>query len=202
MGERSSEPGAAPEDVTRILNRLGNGAGAAESSVEAELVEHVIRELRVIASAQLAGERSAHTLQATALVHEAYLRLLSGQEYEWKTRGHFYSAAAEAIRRVLIEHARRRGALKRGGAWQRIPLEGLSLLDAEDDEKMGGFLALDHALERLSEVDARAARIVRLRFFAGLEAEDVAAVMGISRRTLMRDWAWARAWLAKELAAR
>ena len=142
-------------------------------------------------------ERTAHTLQATALVHEAWLRLeRAGVDPTRVERAHFFFAAARAMREILIDHARARGRKKRGGDRRRI---GLSRLDLAADEEPANLLAVDEAITRLEEVDARAAEIVRLRFFAGLEFAQIAELLGCSVRTVMRDWAWARAWLYDQL---
>ncbi len=162
-----------------------------------ELFGRVYAELRQIARRQMGRERSAHTLQATALVHEAWMRLeKAGVDPARVDRAHFFFAAARAMREILIDHARARGRKKRCGGRRRI---GLSRLDLAADEDPEDLLAVDEAIERLEEVDARAAGIVRLRFFAGLESVQVAELLGCSLRTVMRDWAWARAWLFDQL---
>src|SRR5262249_19377511 len=151
-----------------------------------------------IARRRMSAERHEHTLQATALVHEAYLRLLGddGAALAWSSRAHFFSAAAEAMRRILIEHARGRGRVKRGGGRKRGPVDVIDLASAENPEDI---LALDAAICRLEERDPQAARIVRLRFYAGLSVEEAAEALGISPRTVKRDWAFARAWLYEQL---
>ena len=157
----------------------------------------IYAELRKIAQRQMGQERKAHTLQATALVHEAWLRLKkAGVDPACVDRAHFFFAAARVMREILIDHARRRGRKKRGGGQRRVSLARLDLAAEEDPN---GLLAVDEAIGRLETVDARAAEIVRLRFFAGLESAQVAELMGCSVRTVMRDWAWARAWLYDEL---
>jgi len=145
----------------------------------------------------MSGERQGHTLQATALVHEAYLRLLGGSHVRWEDRGHFFRAAAEAMRKILIDHARARNADKRGGGKAALSISGVANLAAQPDPS--GFLALDDAIQRLEQVNAQAAAVVRLRFFAGLQESDVAATLGISERTVRRDWAFARGWLRETL---
>ena len=181
-----------PTNVTRLLNRLAQGGPADPDG----LTSTVYGELRALASRQMAGERGDHTLQATALVSEAYLRLVGDPSLSWESRRHFYAAAAEAMRRVLIEHARKRGRLKRGGGWRGLSLDGL---DLAKEEEFDGILALDEALGRLERVDARAAEVVRLRFYAGLDVDQTARVAERSRRTVLRDWAFAKAWLADAL---
>jgi RNA polymerase sigma factor (TIGR02999 family) len=145
----------------------------------------------------MADERAGHTLSATALVHEAYLRLASRDGHDAKGKAFFYAAAAQAMRRILIDHARRRGAAKRGGERRGLPLDVVELAIRDDPAE---FLSLDEALLRLEERDGRAAEIVKLRFFAGLSEEETAAALGLTGRTVRRDWQFARAWLERELA--
>ena len=192
--EIPDEGSALPADVTRLLNRVARGLPADHEGFATAVFE----ELRGIAARHMAGERHGHTLQATALVNEAYMRLVGDPALEWDSRRHFYAAAAEAMRRILIEHARRRGRLKRGGAWRRLSLEAFDLAKEEESD---GILALDEALGRLEEVDARAAEVVRLRFYAGLDVDQTALAAGLSRRTVLRDWSYAKAWLAQALEA-
>lgn len=167
--------------------------------------QQVYDELRAIAHARLRGERAGVTLQSTELVHEAYMRLQPGDERNWENRGQFFAAAAEAMRRILIDRARARGRRKRGGDAAGRPAPKLSLDLAEaaalaDDDDPETILALDRAIERLAMQDGRAARIVRLRFYAGLSVEEVAELFETSPRTVLRDWAFARAWLYGELS--
>jgi RNA polymerase sigma factor (TIGR02999 family) len=157
----------------------------------------VYDQLKAIARQRMAGERPAHTLQATALVHEAYIRLLGKSDVPWTGRGHFFRAAAEAMRRILIDHARSRNADKRGGG--RSALEIMNVADLAEGVDFSGILALDEAMSRLERVDAQAAAVVRLRFYAGLDVETVAESMDMSPRTVRRDWAFARAWLRETL---
>ncbi len=169
-----------------------------------EFFQQVYEELRTLAHARLRGERAGVTLQSTELVHEAYMRLRPAGGAQWESRGHFFAAAAEAMRRILIDRARARGRHKRGGDPDGRPAERLSLDLLEvaaiaDDDDAETMLALDAAIERLEEHDERVARIVRLRFYAGLSVEEAAEVLGVSSRTVMRDWAFARAWLYGEL---
>jgi RNA polymerase sigma factor (TIGR02999 family) len=180
-------------DITRILERVNSGEPRAAN----ELLPLVYDQLRASAQKQMAQERGDHTLQATALVHEAYLRLIGPQEIPWENRAHFYVAAAEAMRRVLIEHARKRGRVKRGGGQRKVPLSGAELAA---DANLEEILSVDAAIRRLEERDGRMARIVRLRFFTGLGAKETAAALGLSDRTVRREWALARAWLHRELS--
>lgn len=180
-------------DATHLLNAIQQGDAQA-----AQLLPLVYEELRRLAAAKIADERPGQTLDATALVHEAYLRLVgnpSGEredEVRWDSRGHFFAAAAEAMRRILIEAARRKRRLKHGGGWLRVPLEGVeAAADFPDDN----LLVLDEALKTLAASAPLKARLVELRYFAGLTVEDAAHCLGISRATADRWWSYARAWL-------
>ena len=184
--------GPFPTDATRLLQRMSKG----DADAAAGLLPLVYDELHRIASVQMRGERRDHTLQPTAIVHEAYLRLVQGESIQWQSRAHFLAVAAGAIRRVLIDHARRTGAQKRGGDRQRVSLD--ERVDAGRGPDLD-LLDLNDALERLANVNPRQSRIVELRFFGGLTNEEVAEVMGLSRATISDEWAFARAWLAKEL---
>jgi len=180
-------------DVTRILSLIEQGnAQAAE-----QLLPLLYDELRRLAAAKLASEKPGQTLQATALVHEAYLRLVgSDNGQQWSSRGHFFAAAAESMRRILVENARRKNRLKHGGDLDRVELELTELPTrmAADD-----LLALDEALQRLQQEDPVKARLVTLRYFAGLTIEQASEVLGISRVTAFRYWTFARAWLHREI---
>ena len=180
-------------DVTRILSQMESGDPA-----EAEkLLPLVYEELRKLAAAKLIHEQPGLTLQATALVHEAYLRLMGDQKpTRWDSRGHFFAAAAEAMRRILVESARRKNRLKRGGDKVREDLELVELLAPEISEDL---LRLDEALNKLAEQDRQAAELVQLRYFAGSTLPEAAQLMDISPRTADRLWAYARAWLHQEL---
>jgi RNA polymerase sigma factor (TIGR02999 family) len=180
-------------DVTRLLD----AAAAGDPKAAAELLPLVYAELRKLAAQKLAREKPGQTLQATALVHEAYLRLVGGsQPQDWNGRGHFFAAAAEAIRRILVEAARRKGRAKHGGGRQRVDLDAVQVaLDIPADH----LPALDEALTRLAGRDAQAARLVDLHCFAGLPIEQAAETLGISARTAYRDWAFAQAWLYREI---
>jgi len=171
-----------PGDLTRILQ----GGDAARE----ELLPLVYGELKGLAANRMRGERGEHTLQATALVHEAWMRLAGNQHIEWRDRRHFYGAAAEAMRRVLIDHARKVRSEKRGGDRERVTLGGS---EASPDFDADELLALDEALSRLEAEDARAAAVVRLRFFAGLTMPEVALSLEVSERSAHREWAFARA---------
>jgi RNA polymerase sigma factor (TIGR02999 family) len=176
-------------NVTEILHALSRG----EATAEEQLLGVVYDELRRLASQKLAHEAPGQTLQPTALVHEAYLRLL-GHDFDqnWDCRGHFLAAAAEAMRRILIESARRKKRLKHGGEFQRIKLEDEHLVVLPDDDTL---LELDELLTRLAQVDSEAAQVVQLHFFGGLTLEEVASALGVSHPTIKRRWVYARAWL-------
>lgn len=181
-------------DVTRILDAMQAGdAQAAE-----QLLPLVYGELRKLAAAKLAREKPGQTLDATALVHEAYLRLVGHEDSRpWDNRGHFFAAAAEAMRRILVENARRRSRQKRGGQGRRMELsEAILSVSAPPDE----VLAVDEALVKLQAEDESAAQLVKLRFFVGLSIEEAAQVLNVSRATAYRHWAYAKAWLRCELA--
>jgi RNA polymerase sigma factor (TIGR02999 family) len=175
-------------DVTRVLSAIEQG----DPSAAEQLLPLVYDELRKLAAQKLAQEKPGQTLQATALVHEAYLRLVEGEKAQhWNSRGHFFAAAAEAMRRILVDQARRKLSLRGGGNLQRRPLDQ----EIEAPEPSVDLLAVHEALERFQQVDATAAQIVKLRYFAGLTIPQVAEVLGISTSTADRSWAYARAWL-------
>jgi len=180
-------------DVTRILSQIDAGDPQAAEL----LLPLVYEELRKLAAVKLAQEKPGQTLQATALVHEVYLRLVGGHgEQAWNSRGHFFGAAAEAMRRILVDNAKRKQARKRGGELERQDLDALELALPEIPEDL---VALDEALNKLAETDKRAAELVQLRFFAGLPLPETAQLLGISPRTADRLWAYARAWLHQEI---
>lgn len=189
----------APTEVTRLLNRIGDeGISSGERSTETNrLLELVYAELRRIASRIMARERVEHTLQPTALVHEAYIRLIGGVDLAWNDRVHFLSTAARAMRHVLIDHARRRDAEKRGGGGQRVTLEEGVMLGSDPELEL---LDLHRVLDKLAGQDERAARVVEMRVFGGMTVKEVAHVLGVSERTTNDDWAMARMWLARELS--
>ncbi len=160
------------------------------------LVPEVYADLRAAAQACLRGERAGHTLDATALVHEAYLRLVGPREIPWANRAHFFAAAAQAMRRILVDHARAKAAVRRGGGdARRAAIELTALPDPNSEDESAGFLILDAALARLEDIDPEAASVVRLRYFAGLDIEETAAALGSSTATVKRNWAFARGWL-------
>ena len=184
-------------EVTRILSAIERG----DAHAIGQLLPLVYDELRRLAAQKLAREAPGQTLQATALVHEAYVRLVAGEGGEpggrhWDSRRHFFAAAAESMRRILLDRARDRRRLKRGGGWRRLRLDQIDLSVAEPPEDL---LALDEALEKLAHADAPCAELVKRRFFAGLTLEEAAASLGIARRTADRWWAFARSWLYDEL---
>jgi RNA polymerase sigma factor (TIGR02999 family) len=180
-------------DVTRILSAIEHG----DPKASEDLLPLVYRELRRLAQQRLAREKPGQTLQATALVHEAYLRLVGGEAAQrWDNRGHFLSAAAEAMRRILVENARRKRAEKHGG---RLERQDLDALDIEAPAPSEDLLALDEALTRLEAEEPLKAQLVKLRYFAGLSEADAASVLGISRATVQRHWRYAKAWLHSEL---
>lgn len=189
---------AAPTEVTRILRRLGDDgvSGGERLAGTDRLLELVYAELRRIASRIMARERVEHTLQPTALVHEAYLRLVGGAELASNDRVHFLSTAARAMRHVLIDHARRRAAGKRGSGAQRVTLDDDVMLGSDPGVEL---LDLHRALDKLAEQDERVARVVEMRVFGGMTVKEVAHALGVSERTTNDDWAMARLWLAREL---
>jgi RNA polymerase sigma factor (TIGR02999 family) len=179
-------------DVTRILNAIERGDAKATD----ELLPLVYEELRLLAAQKLSHEPAGQTLQATALVHEAYLRLVGDEPQSWENRGHFFAAAAEAMRRILIENARRKRREKHGGDRQRMDLATVDpALDGPSDD----ILVVDDAIEKLAQEDPEAARLVKLRYFSGLTVPEAATVLGLSLRTAEREWAYARAWLYDEI---
>ncbi len=182
-------------DVTRILNAIERGDAKATD----ELLPLVYEELRVLAAQKLSHERPGHTLQATALVHEAYLRLVGDETCTWENRGHFFAAAAEAMRRILIEHARRRKTCKRGGDRQQVDLSELVLSD-ENGKAIDEILVLDEALKKLESKDKLKADLVKLRFYAGLTLEQSARSLRLSLTAAKAQWAYARAWLLREIS--
>ncbi len=182
------------DQVTEILAAMRNGDDAAFE----RLLSTVYGELKALARSQMAKERAGHTLQPTALVHEAFLRLMHG-EPSWQNRAHFFGAAAQAMRRILVERARRVSRLKRGGGALQVTLEeGLASVEPRPEE----LLAVDRALDRLATHDSRMAEVVNLRYFGGLTVEEIALATGASERTVYRQWTAARAWLRRELEGR
>jgi RNA polymerase sigma factor (TIGR02999 family) len=199
LESRSGTPPGRPSeavsmnDVTHIFSAIEQG----DPKAAEQLLPLVYDELRKLAAHRLAQERPGQTLQATALVHEVYLRLVDTEKVRrWESRGHFFAAAAEAMRRILVENARRKGRLKRGGGQKRIELDDPRL---EYNEPVDELLAIDEALEQLASEDPQAAQLVKLRYFGGLSIEDAAEMVGISRSTAYEHWAYARAWLHRRL---
>jgi RNA polymerase sigma factor (TIGR02999 family) len=180
-------------DVTRILSQIEQGDGQAAE----QLLPLIYDELRALAAAKMAQENPGQTLQATALVHEAYIRLVDVEKAQhWDSRGHFFVAASEAMRRILINRARDEGRIKRGGEHRRIDLDKIEVaVETPDDD----LLALNEAVERLAHENQECASVVKLRFFGGLSAEEAASALGIAKSTADRYWAYARAWLFAEL---
>jgi RNA polymerase sigma factor (TIGR02999 family) len=184
-------------EITRILSAIEEG----DPHAAEQLLPLVYEELRKLASQKLAQEKPGQTLQATALVHEAYVRLVGrgetpGQEQHWDNRGHFFAAAAEAMRRILIDRAREKRSAKRGGARKRLDIDAIDLATTAAPDQL---LALDEALEKLAHQDPAAARLVELRYFAGLTVDEAGKALGISTATAYRHWNYARAWLHAEL---
>ena len=187
-----AEVGATPQRVTELLIAWGSGDRAALE----ELTPLVYGELRRLAHRHLGRERRGHTLQTSALVHEAYLRLIGQKNVEWQGRAHFFGIAARLMRQILVDYARTRNNQKRGGDANRVSLDEALLVS---DERAAEVVALDEALERLAKVDPRKGRVVELRFFGGLSVEETAEVLAVSPGTVMRDWTLAKAWLHNEL---
>jgi len=192
-----SDGGFDPQpQVTQLLEAIESGQDGAAN----DLLMLVYSELRNLASSHMRREPAGHTLQATALVHEAYIRLIGAPGTQWASRGHFFGAAAQAMRRILVERHRRVNSTKRGGSHKRVDVEHLDAitLPGEEDRALD-LLALDEALTKLEEKDPDMARVVMLRFFAGLSVEETAQAMEISPRTVMREWSVARAWLFEQM---
>ena len=179
-------------EVTRILNAIEEGDGKAID----RLLPAVYQELRRMAARKLSREKPGQTLQPTALVHEAYLRLIGAEGRNWRSRTHFFAAAAEAMRRILIESARRKARMKRGGCRQKVDLDEEAVFVEGPSQDV---LALDEALTALAQAEPVIAELVKLRYFAGLTLEEVAELLGISRRTATRHWTFARAWLYRHI---
>lgn len=182
------------QEITEFLNRARNGDSAASDV----LIPLMYDSLRALARSYLAKLPANHTLDPTAVVHEAYLRLIGTGEIEWQDRAHFFAIAAGAMRNVLADHARKKKSLKRGGEWGRITISGLE--DPGEDSQRIDLIALDEALAKLAQLDEQRARVVELRFLAGLDVKEAAFVMDVSTRTIERAWFGARAWLRRELA--
>lgn len=179
-------------DVTKLLERVRSGDSAASEA----LIPLLYRELRAIAAKCLKSERPGHTLQPTALVHEAFLKLVDQRDADYRSRGHFMAIAAMVMRRILVNHAEKRAALKRGGGAARVPLDDDVMASGERDLDM---VALDEAMNRLAGLDERKAKVVEQRFFAGMEMSQIAENLGVSLSTVKRDWEYARTWLMREM---
>jgi RNA polymerase sigma factor (TIGR02999 family) len=179
-------------EITQVLQAIRRGDGRASE----ELLPLVYNELRQLAAARMNQESAGHTLQATALVHEAWLRMVGDGDREWQNRAHFFGAAAEAMRRILVDNARRKSRLKRGGDQARVDIEELDLVATSPDEKI---LLMDEALEKLRAEDPEKARIVVMKFFGGMTNQEVAENLGMTERTVERQWAFAKAWLFQSI---
>jgi RNA polymerase sigma factor (TIGR02999 family) len=184
-----------PKEITQLLVAWGDGDQAALD----ELTPLVHQELRRLAHHYMSGERTGHTLQTTALVNEAYIRLIDWKNVRWQSRAHFFAVSAQLMRRILVDFARSRGYRKRGGGALAVSLDEAALVS---DEKGDDLVALDEALGLLAELDARQSKVVELRFFGGLSVDETAEVLKVSSGTVRRDWSLARAWLHRELAAK
>ena len=191
--EQISRPVGSATEVTQILNKWRSG----EDDAADKLMPLVYNELRRLARSHLGRERQDHTLQATALVHEAYVRLVDDNLVSWQNRAHFYGIAAKLMRRILVDHARTRNAAKRGGLMQKVALD-----EARDLPPTGAndLVALDGALQDFARTYPRKSEVVELKFFGGLEAREIAEVLAISEKTVLRDWQFAKLWLCRELA--
>lgn len=183
---------SSPGEVTRLLAEISSGNHQAES----DLIPLVYDELRRLAHHYMRSERSNHTLQATAVVHEAYLKLVKQRNVSWQSKAHFFAVAASLMRRVLCDYARSHSRSKRGGEWKAVSLDEALIFSDKKSEEM---IDLDRALTRLAELDQRQSRTVELLFFGGLTVDETAAVLGISPKTVKRDWSVARAWLYREI---
>lgn len=188
------QPASTPQTITRMLREWSDGDREALDN----LLPFVYDELRRQAAHYMRRERADHTLQTTALIHEAYLKLIDQRETDWASRTHFFAIAAQAMRRILVDYARKKHREKRGGAGRDLPLEEVALVVSE--EKSVDLIALDEALTRLEKKDRQQARVVELRYFSGLTLEETAEALHISRATAAQDWSLAKAWLRRELS--
>jgi RNA polymerase sigma-70 factor (ECF subfamily) len=195
---RDRVTGLLTQYTDRATSSAGGGDAGSEGAEAGELLPLVYDELRRLARGYLRRERAGHSLDATALVHEAYLRLVDQSRVAWRGRRHFLAVGAQMMRRLLVDHARRRGSVKRGGEWERVSLGGADVFEHPLDP--AALLDLDRALAALAALDPRAAQVVELRFFGGLEVAEIAELLGISKRSAEGDWAHARAWLRRALA--
>jgi RNA polymerase sigma-70 factor, ECF subfamily len=188
-----AEPDSGAEDVTTLLRRFQEG----DEAVQSQLIAAVYDELKIIAARYMRREGGSHTLQTTALVNEAYLRLVNVKSAQWQDRAHFFAVAARIMRRILVDHARKHIAGKRGGGFDMLPLdEGLVFTP----QRSRDMIRLDEALDRLEKTDERVAKVVQLRFFGGLSIEETAEAMRTSPRTVKREWTFGKAWLRNEFA--
>ena len=183
----------APHEITKLLLDWSNG----DQSALERLTPLVYEELRRLARRYMVHERAGHTLQTTALAHEAYVRLIDQSRVQWRNRAHFFAIAAQLMRRILVDYARRRRYAKRGGERQKISLEPAAVVS---QEITADLVALDDALKSLADIDSRRSRVVELRFFGGLSVKETAEVLSVSVETVMRDWNLARAWLYREMS--
>ena len=187
--------GASPADITTLLNRLENG----DQEAAAQLVPLVYQELHRLAARCLRHERPGHTLQATALVHEAYIKLTAQRSAGWQNRAQFFAVASQAMRRILVDYARTQQRIRRGGKQQKVTLDEVVLVSPERTEEL---IAVHESLSRLEKLDPRQGRMVELRYFGGLTVEEVAHVLGVSSKTVIREWNTAKAWLYGDLKER
>lgn len=185
------------ERMTEFTSLLAS-AQEAGKNISAEILPVVYEELRKLARGQMVRERASHTLQPTALVHEAYLRLMGQQDAEWANRAHFFGAAAQAMRRILVDHARGKATAKRGGSKKRVELDQVEFSASDEPEDL---LALDEALHEFQQLDERKHQVVMLRYFAGLTVDETAQALSISRTTVKEDWGFARAWLLARMCS-
>jgi RNA polymerase sigma factor (TIGR02999 family) len=183
-----------PQNVTELLTEWGNG----DKEALDRILPIVYDELRKQAARYLRRERAGHTLQTTALIHEAYIRLVDQKNVRWQNRAHFFGISAQLMRRILVDHARTKGRVKRGGSDIRVSLDDVNLIAKEKDLDI---LAVDEALDRLAKIDEQQSKIVELRFFSGLTVEETAEVLKISPATIKRDWSMAKAWLHREISS-
>jgi len=191
--------GVVGDPLSHNISHLLNEWNAGDERALDTLTPLVYEELRLQAARYLRRERPGHTLQTTALIHEAYLRLIDAKDVNWQSRAHFFAVAANLMRRILVDHARRRDAEKRGGSHLRVQLDEALAVANETDVDL---LAIDEALDRLAAIDPQQARVVELRFFSGLSVDETAAALGVSPKTVKRDWSVARAWLRREIAGK
>ena len=183
-----------PHEANDLLTAVRDG----DKAKLPQLVELVYDDLRKLAARYMDGEKTGHTLQPTALVHEAFLKLIDQSQVDWRSKSHFFAVGAQAMRRILVNHAKGRNRIKRGGKLHRLPLDEAFTISLDDDDDV---LALNEALEKLEAIDERQAKIVELRFFGGLSVDETAEALGLSKRTVEREWTACRAWLRRELAS-